>query len=76
MVLIYQPPNAHVHISWILLRNAMAAVAVKKIYIGKTFLKTHHQWRLIRSLKIKLCILWDLLCPKVHVAAIAVSESR
>jgi hypothetical protein len=33
MVLIYQPcqpPNAHVQISWILLRNAMAAV--KKIY--------------------------------------------
>jgi hypothetical protein len=30
MVLIYQPPNAHVRISWILLRNAMAAV--KKIY--------------------------------------------
>jgi hypothetical protein len=29
MVLIYQPPNAHV---WILLRNAMAAAAVKKIY--------------------------------------------
>jgi hypothetical protein len=25
MVLIYQPPNAHVRISWILLRNAMAA---------------------------------------------------
>jgi hypothetical protein len=33
MVLIYQPPNAHVRISWILLRNAMAAMAVKKIYI-------------------------------------------
>jgi hypothetical protein len=32
MVLIYQPPNAHVRISWILLRNAMAAAAVKKIY--------------------------------------------
>jgi hypothetical protein len=29
MVLIYQPPNAHVRISWILLHNAMAAV--KKI---------------------------------------------
>jgi hypothetical protein len=30
MVLIYQPPNAHV---WILLRNVMAAAAaVKKIY--------------------------------------------
>jgi hypothetical protein len=28
---IYQPPNAHVRISWILLRNAVAAVAVKKI---------------------------------------------
>jgi phosphohistidine phosphatase SixA len=33
MVLIYQPPNAHVRISWILLRNAMAAAAVKKIYM-------------------------------------------
>jgi hypothetical protein len=32
MVLIYQPPNAHVQISWILLCNAMAAAAVKKIY--------------------------------------------
>jgi hypothetical protein len=33
MVLIYQPPNAHERISWILLRNAMAAAAaVKKIY--------------------------------------------
>jgi hypothetical protein len=32
MVLIYQPPNAHVRISWILLRNAMAAAAVKKTY--------------------------------------------
>jgi hypothetical protein len=32
MVLIYQRPNAHVRISWILLRNAMAAAAVKKIY--------------------------------------------
>jgi hypothetical protein len=32
MVLIYQSPNAHVRISGILLRNAMAAVAVKKIY--------------------------------------------
>jgi hypothetical protein len=32
MVLIYQPPNAHVQISWILLRIcAMAAAAVKKI---------------------------------------------
>jgi hypothetical protein len=30
MVLIYQPPNADV---WILLRNAMAAAALKKIYI-------------------------------------------
>jgi hypothetical protein len=34
MVLIYQPPNAHVRISWILLRNAVAAAAVKKIYIA------------------------------------------
>jgi hypothetical protein len=33
MVLIYQPPNAHVRISWILLRNAMAAAAVKKIIV-------------------------------------------
>jgi hypothetical protein len=32
MVLIYQPPNAHVRISGILPSNAMAAVAVKKIY--------------------------------------------
>jgi hypothetical protein len=32
MVLIYQPPNAHVQISEILLRNALAAAAVKKIY--------------------------------------------
>jgi hypothetical protein len=32
MVLIYQPPNAHVRISWILLSNTMAAAAVKKIY--------------------------------------------
>jgi hypothetical protein len=31
MVLIYQPPNAHVQISGILLSNAMAAPAVKKI---------------------------------------------
>jgi hypothetical protein len=35
MVLIYQPPNAHVRILWILLRNAMAAAAVKKIYIQR-----------------------------------------
>jgi ABC-type uncharacterized transport system auxiliary subunit len=35
MVLICQPPNAHVQISRILLRNTMAAVAVKKIYNGK-----------------------------------------
>jgi hypothetical protein len=28
----YQAPNAHVRISWILLRNAMAAAAVKKIH--------------------------------------------
>jgi hypothetical protein len=33
MVLIYQPPNAHVRISGILLSNAMAAAAVKKIYV-------------------------------------------
>jgi hypothetical protein len=34
MVLIYQPPNTntHVRISGILLRNAMAVTAVKKIY--------------------------------------------
>jgi hypothetical protein len=32
MVLIYQPPNAHVRISGILLRNAMAVAAVKNIY--------------------------------------------
>jgi hypothetical protein len=32
MVLIYQPPTAHVQISGIFLRNAMAAAAVKKIY--------------------------------------------
>jgi hypothetical protein len=32
MFCIYQPPNAHVGISRILLRNAMAAAAVKKIY--------------------------------------------
>jgi hypothetical protein len=32
MILIYQPPNAHVRISGILLRNAMAVAAVKKIY--------------------------------------------
>jgi hypothetical protein len=32
MILIYQPPNAHVWISGILLRNAMAAAAMKKIY--------------------------------------------
>jgi hypothetical protein len=31
----YQPPNAHVRISGILLSNAMAAAAVKKIYRGK-----------------------------------------
>jgi hypothetical protein len=30
---IYQPPNAYVWISGILLSNAMAAAAVKKIYI-------------------------------------------
>jgi hypothetical protein len=34
MVLIFHPPNAHVRISWIFLRNAMAAAAVKKIYWG------------------------------------------
>jgi hypothetical protein len=32
---IYQPPNAHVRISGILLNNAMAAAAVKKIYREK-----------------------------------------
>jgi predicted acetyltransferase len=35
MILIYQPPNAHVRISEILLRNAMAAAAMKKIYCMK-----------------------------------------
>jgi hypothetical protein len=35
MILIYQPPNAHERISWILLRNAMAAAAVKKIHSGE-----------------------------------------
>jgi hypothetical protein len=38
MVLIYQPFNAHERISWILLRNAMAAV--KKIYMFEN-LKIH-----------------------------------
>jgi hypothetical protein len=33
MILIYKPRNAYVRILGILLRNAMAAVAVKKIYI-------------------------------------------
>jgi hypothetical protein len=37
MVLIYQPPNAHVRISWILLRNA---AAVKKIY------RSDYPWKL------------------------------
>jgi hypothetical protein len=32
MFCIYQPPNAHVQILGILLSNAMAAAAVKKIY--------------------------------------------
>jgi hypothetical protein len=32
MFYIYQPPNAHVWISGILLSNAMAAAAVKNIY--------------------------------------------
>jgi hypothetical protein len=32
MFCIYQPPNAQVQISGILLSNAMAAAAVKKIY--------------------------------------------
>jgi hypothetical protein len=32
MVLIFQPPNAHVRISRILLGNAMAMAGVKKIY--------------------------------------------
>jgi hypothetical protein len=32
MVLIYQPPNAHVQSLRILLGNAMAVAAVKKIY--------------------------------------------
>jgi hypothetical protein len=36
MVLIYQPPNAHVRISGILPSNAMAAAAVKKIYTPLT----------------------------------------
>jgi hypothetical protein len=36
MVLIYQPPNAHERILWILLRKAMAAAAaVKKINRAK-----------------------------------------
>jgi hypothetical protein len=35
MVLIYQPPNAHVRISGILPSNAMAGAAVKKIYWEK-----------------------------------------
>jgi hypothetical protein len=34
MVCIYQPPNAHVRISRILLGNAMAAAAVKKFNIN------------------------------------------
>jgi hypothetical protein len=33
MVWIYQPPNAHVRNPRILLSNAMAAAAVKKIYV-------------------------------------------
>jgi hypothetical protein len=33
MVLIYQPPNAHVRNSRILLSNAMAVAAVKNIYM-------------------------------------------
>jgi hypothetical protein len=33
MVIIYQPPNAHVRVLGILLSNAMATAAVKKIYI-------------------------------------------
>jgi hypothetical protein len=48
MVLIYQPPNAHVRISWILLRNAMAAAAVKKIYSNQPITNSlemkSHQW--------------------------------
>jgi hypothetical protein len=32
MVLIYQPPNAHVQISWILLRNAMGVHILLHIY--------------------------------------------
>jgi hypothetical protein len=33
MFCIYQPPNAHVQISRILLCNAMAEATVKKIYL-------------------------------------------
>jgi hypothetical protein len=56
MVLNYQPPNAHVRISGILPSNAMAAVAVKKIYT-----------QVEKSQKARICILslrtpWNLLC--------------
>jgi hypothetical protein len=51
MVLIYQPPNAHVRISWILLRNVMAAAAVKKIYtLGLFFKKFIEKFLLILTL--------------------------
>jgi hypothetical protein len=41
MVLIYQPPNAHVRISWILLRNAIEAAAVKNIDSLSSSQSTH-----------------------------------
>jgi hypothetical protein len=58
MVLIYQPPNAHVRISWILPCNAMAAAAVKKIYI---YIKSEMQ----REMQISYFKCLDFTWPKV-----------
>jgi hypothetical protein len=48
MVLIYQLPNEHVRISRILLRNAMAGAAVRKIYTKKYSLSESVTYMYIR----------------------------
>jgi hypothetical protein len=52
---IYQPPNAHVRILGILLSNAMAVVAVKKI------------WPTHAVIKPRFNVMWGLLDDIYHI---------
>jgi hypothetical protein len=68
MVLIYQPPNAHVRISWILLRNAMAATAVKKIYrLGNISADMAAHWFDEDLFVIIMIMTWMKKLDKMHV---------